>query len=341
MKTLNTPVILILTLFALFNIIGCKTTAISEEADPLPSWNEGVTKASIVSFVNRVTLEESPDYIPVIERIAVFDNDGTLWSEKPIYFQFLFVLDRVHALAAEHPDWAERQPFKAVLESDFATLFSLDEATLGELFVATHSGISNTDFENIVLQWMDSARHPETGKRYTGMVYQPMLELLDYLRVKQFRTFIVSGGGISFMRPWVENVYGIRKDQVVGSSGEMTYEQAGEDFVISRQPEMHFINDKANKPVGIQRFIGRRPIITVGNSDGDYHMLQWTTAGDGERLGILLHHTDAQREWAYDREARGGKLARGLDDAPDHGWTVIDMARDWNVVYPPSPAAMN
>ncbi|MGI9265618.1 MAG: HAD family hydrolase, partial [Gammaproteobacteria bacterium] len=214
------------------------------------------------------------------------------------------------------------------------------EATLGELFVATHSGISNAEFESIVLQWMDTARHPETGKPYTGMVYQPMLELLDYLRAKQFMTFIVSGGGISFMRPWIEDAYGIRRDQVVGSSGEMRYEQAGEDFMISRQPDMHFINDKANKPVGIQRFIGRRPIIAVGNSDGDYEMLQWTTSGEGERLGILLHHTDAKREWAYDREARGGKLVKGLDDASNYGWTIIDMARDWNMVYPPSPAAM-
>jgi phosphoserine phosphatase len=291
--------------------------------------------------VERVTLEESPDYIPVSERIAVFDNDGTLWSEKPVYFQFLFVLDRIHALAPGHPGWADRQPFKAVLEGDFATLFSLDEATLGELFVATHSGISNKEFENSVARWMETARHPETGRPYTEMVYQPMLELLEYLRAKQFSTYIVSGGGIGFIRPWVEDAYGIRRDQVVGTSGEMKYEQSGEDFVIARYPEMHFTNNKAGKPVGIQRFIGRRPVIAVGNSDGDYQMLQWTTAGEGKRLGILLHHTDSEREWAYDRETRGGKLDKGLDDAPLYGWTVIDMARDWNVVYPPVPTAIN
>lgn len=337
MKSLRTPAFLAFVFLVLAAVSGCSTTSVPEEPDPLPGWNEGATKAAIVSFVNRVTLEGSSYYVPVNERIAVFDNDGTLWSEKPVYFQFLFVLHRIHALADDHPDWVERQPFKAVLEGDFATLLSLDEATLGELFVATHSGMSNAEFEGNVTQWLDTARHPVTGKPFTEMVYQPMLELLAYLRANQFRTFIVSAGGIGFMRAWTESAYGIPRNQVVGSSGEMTYEQRGENFVIARHPEMHFVNEKANKPVAIQRFMGQRPIIAVGNSDGDYEMLQWTTTGAGERLGILLHHTDTLREWAYDREARGGKLARALDDAPAYGWTVIDMARDWNVVYPPAP----
>lgn len=328
-----------LTLLALTIVGGCKTASLSEAPDQLPGWNDGPHKQSIVSFVERVTSPDDPGFVPVQDRIAVFDNDGTLWSEKPVYFQFLFVLGRIQAKAAEHPDWAERQPFKAVIENDFATLFSLDEALLAELFVATHSGISNAEFEKNVEDWLSVARHPETGRPYTEMVYQPMLELLDYLRSKQFKTFIVSGGGVSFIRPWAEDVYGIPKDQIVGSSAEMTFEQRGERFVIQRQADMHFLNNKAGKPVSIQRFIGRRPIMAVGNSDGDYEMLQWTTAGEGARLGILLHHTDAQREWAYDRESRGGRLDKGLDDAPTYGWIVLDMARDWNVVHAPGQAA--
>jgi phosphoserine phosphatase len=277
----------------------------------------------------------SEDFVPPAERIAVFDNDGTLWSEKPTYFQMLFILDRIRALAPEHPEWAHEQPFKAVLENDLAQLAAAGEHGLMQLAGATLSGMTTTEYEQIVTDWLAESRHPQTGRPFTEMVYQPMLELLDYLRAHGFRVYIVSGGGLAFMRPWTERVYGIPPENVIGSYLGSHYEVRDGAPTLVKDPELLHVNDKAGKPVGIERFIGRRPILAVGNSDGDYDMLEWTTRGAGRRLGVLLHHTDAEREWAYDRASSEGRLARGLDDAEQNGWVVIDMARDWKSVFPP------
>jgi phosphoglycolate phosphatase-like HAD superfamily hydrolase len=302
--------------------------------DPLPSWNDSAAKQSIFDFVVRVTDPESPDFVPEPERIAVFDNDGTLWSEQPAYFQLFFAMDRVRALAPEHPEWATRQPFQAVLENDMNALAEAGEHGLLELVMATHAGMTTDEFEAVVTDWLATARHPTTGRPYTEMVYQPMLELLDSLRGNGFKTFIVSGGGIEFMRPWTEAVYGIPPEQIVGSSIKTVFEVRDGEPVLVRLPELSFIDDKAGKPVGINTHIGRRPIAAFGNSDGDFQMLEWTTAGDGARLGVYIHHTDADREWAYDRDSHIGRLDRGLDEAGDRGWTVVDMERDWATIYP-------
>jgi len=316
-------------------ISACATSKPASTPGPLPGWNEGPARQSIVDFIGAVSDPDSSDYVLPGERIAVFDNDGTLWSEKPLYFQMLFVFDRVKAMAPDHPEWAEQQPFKAVIENDRASLEAQGEPAFLELFMATHAGMTTAAFDENVRGWLVAARHPDTGRAYTQMVYQPMLELLDYLRAHQFKVFIVSGGGISFMRPWTESVYGIPPHQVVGTSIEMTFDTRDGHFVIDRKPEIHHFNDKAGKPVGIERFIGRRPIMAVGNSDGDLEMLQWSTAGKGRRLGVIVHHTDGEREWAYDRNSAVGRLDMALDAAPEYGWTVIDMARDWRTVYPP------
>jgi phosphoglycolate phosphatase-like HAD superfamily hydrolase len=268
------------------------------------------------------------------ERIAVFDNDGTLWSEKPVYFQLLFAMDRVKALAAQHPEWKEKQPFKSVLDNDMDALAKSGEKGLLELVMASHAGNTTTEFSDIVSAWVASARHPETNQLYTSMIYQPMLELLQYLRANQFKTYIVSGGGIEFMRPWVEAVYGIPPEQVVGSSIRTKYEMRNGEPVLVRLPEINFIDDKEGKPVGINQHIGRRPIAAFGNSDGDLQMLQWTAAGDGRRLMAIVRHTDAQREWAYDRDSHVGRLDKALDEATTNGWTVIDMKNDWKAIYP-------
>jgi len=302
--------------------------------DPLPSWNDGKAKQAIFDFVVRVTDTASPDFVPEAERIATFDNDGNLWAEKPVYFQLLFAIDRVKATASEHPEWASQQPFKAVLDDDMGALMAAGEHGLLELVMATHAGMTTAEFEVVVTEWLASARHPTTGRPYTEMVYQPMLELLDYLRANGFKTFIVSGGGIEFMRPWTEAVYGIPPEQVVGSSIKTRYEVRDGEPVIIRLPEMNFIDDKEGKPVGINSHIGRRPIAAFGNSDGDFQMLEWTTAGDGARFGMLIHHTDAEREWAYDRDSHIGRLDRGLDEADARGWVVVDMKRDWASIYP-------
>jgi phosphoserine phosphatase len=316
--------------------------AAAEDADsvaaspegPLPSWNDGASKQAIVAFVGRVTAEGSADFVPPAERIAVFDNDGTLWSEQPFYFQLAFALERVRSLAPEHPEWREQQPFKAVLENDLPGVMAGGEQSLLELVMATHAGMTTDEFADIVTDWIETARHPQSGMLYVEMVYQPMLELLDYLRDNGFRTFIVSGGGIEFMRPWSEAVYGIPPEQVVGSSIRTSFEVRDGVPVILRSAEINFIDDKAGKPVAINQHIGRRPIAAFGNSDGDLEMLQWTTAGDGPRFGLIVHHTDAEREWAYDRESPVGRLDAALDEAATRGWTVVDMARDWGVVYP-------
>ncbi len=302
--------------------------------DPLASWNDGTAKQQVLDFVSRVTDPQSPDFVPEPERIATFDNDGTLWAEQPAYSQLLFVIDRVTALAPEHPEWKTTQPFQAVLEGDMKALAAGGEHGLLELVMATHAGMTTAEFEAVLNNWLATARHQTTGKPYTEMVYQPMLELLAFLRANGFKTFIVSGGGIEFMRPWTEQVYGIPPEQVVGSSIVTAYEVRDGVPVLVRQPKIDFIDDKAGKPVGINSHIGRRPIAAFGNSDGDFQMLEWTTAGDGVRLGVLIHHTDAEREGAYDRDSHFGRLDKALDEAPQRGWVVVDMKEDWGRVFP-------
>jgi phosphoglycolate phosphatase-like HAD superfamily hydrolase len=305
----------------------------SAPTDPLPSWNDGASKQAIFAFVERVTAENAADFVRPAERIAVFDNDGTLWSEQPMYFQLAFALDRVRALAPEHPEWAGQQPFQGVLENDLASVLAGGEQALLQLVMASHAGMTTDEFADIVTEWIETARHPTSGMLYTEMVYQPMLELLAYLRASGFKTFIVSGGGIEFMRPWAETVYGIPPEQVVGSSIRTSFEMRDGLPAIVRSAEINFIDDKAGKPVGINQHIGRRPIAAFGNSDGDLEMLQWTMAGDGARFALIVHHTDAEREWAYDRESSIGRLDEALDEAATRGWTVVDMARDWRVIY--------
>jgi phosphoserine phosphatase len=302
--------------------------------DPLPSWNDTPSKQAIVAFVNRVTQQGTPGYVPPAERIATFDNDGTLWAEQPAYFQLFFAVDRVRALAPQHPEWQTQEPFASVLEGDMKAALAGGEKAILELVMASHAGNTTREFSAIVADWLASARHPKTGRLYTKMVYQPMLELLDYLRANGFKTFIVSGGGIEFLRVFAEEIYGVPPEQVVGSSVKTKFEIRDGKPVLVRLPEIDFIDDKAGKPVGINRHIGRRPIAAFGNSDGDLQMLQWTTAGDGPRFALYVHHTDAAREWAYDRESHIGKLDKGLDEARAKGWTVVDMKRDWKVVFP-------
>jgi haloacid dehalogenase-like hydrolase len=303
-------------------------------ADPLPSWHDGKTKQAIISFVTQVTTPGGTGFVPAPERIAVFDNDGTLWSEQPMYVQLAFALDRVKALAPEHPEWKTQQPFKAVLEGDLKTVLAGGEHALLELVMATHAGNTTEAFAQVVKDWIATAKHPKTGRRYTEMVYQPMLELLEYLRGNGFKTYIVSGGGIEFMRPWTEAVYGIPPEQVIGSSIQTRFELRDGEAVLVRLPEINFIDDKAGKPVGINQHIGRRPIAAFGNSDGDLQMLQWTCLGSRKGFCLYVHHTDAEREWAYDRKSSVGQLDKGLDEAVAKGWTVVDMKQDWNVVYP-------
>lgn len=305
-------------------------------ADALPSWKNTATKKAIVTFVEKVTKEGSPDFVPEPERIATFDNDGTLWAEQPMYFQAMFIFDRIKQLAPQHPEWRQKEPFASVLKGDVKAALAGGEKALLELAMATHAGMTTEEFEKIVTDWITTAKHPKTGKLYTEMVYQPMLELLAYLRANGFKTFIVSGGGIEFMRPWAERVYGIPPEQVVGSSIKTKFEMRDGKPALVRLPELNFIDDKTGKPVGIHSHIGRRPLMAFGNSDGDFQMLEWTTAGRGPRFALLVHHTDAEREWAYDRDSHIGQLARGLDEGPKRGWTIVNMKNDWKVVFPPT-----
>jgi phosphoserine phosphatase len=311
--------------------------AIAETPDVLPSWNNRAAKNAIVDFVTRVTKKGGQDYVAPAERIATFDNDGTLWSEQPMYFQLAFALDRVKALAPQHPEWKEKQPFKAALEGDLRTVFAGGEHALLELVMASHAGMTTEEFAKTVQDWVATAKHPKTGRHYTEMVYQPMLELLAYLRDNGFKTYIVSGGGIEFMRPWTEKVYGIPPEQVIGSSIKTKFELRDGKPVLVRLPKINFIDDKEGKPVGINQHIGRRPIAAFGNSDGDLQMLQWTAAGSGPRFCLYVHHTDAEREWAYDRKSSIGRLDKGLDEANARGWTVVDMKKDWRIVFPAPP----
>ncbi len=307
---------------------------IGHAADPLPSWNDGAAKQSIVKFVDGVTREGSPDFVPVAERIAVFDNDGTLWAEQPIYAQVYFIMDRVKALAPQHPEWKTQEPFAAVLKGDPRGITAGGEAGVAELLVATHSGMTTDEFSRLVSEWIATAKHPKTRRPFTAMVYQPMLELLGYLRASGFKTFIVSGGGIEFMRPWTEEVYGIPPEQVIGSTGGLQFEMKDGNPALIKLPKVVLNDDKEGKPVGIQRHIGRRPIAAFGNSDGDLQMLQWSCTGDGARFCLYDHHTDAEREWAYDRDSHIGRLDKGLDEAKSEGWTVVDMKKDWRRIFP-------
>jgi hypothetical protein len=302
-------------------------------ADWLPSWNEGASKARIVEFVQSVTDPTSKQYLPPAERIAVFDNDGTLWSEQPMYFQLAFILDRVKALAPQHPEWRTQEPFKSVLAGDMAGVAAAGEHGLLEMMAATHAGMTADEFRSIVADWLATARHPRFKRPYTELTYAPMKELLAYLRANGFKTFIVSGGGVEFMRVFSENVYGVPPEQIIGSSIRTKYEVRDGKPVIVRLPEIEFIDDKAGKPVGINRYIGRKPILAFGNSDGDFEMLEYTTSAPGPRLGLIVHHDDAEREYAYDRKSSIGRLERGLDEAAQRGWVVVSMQDDWRRVY--------
>ncbi len=321
---------LIRATFAFVLVLTLSHLAVAQPFDPLPSWNDGETKAAIIDFVNKVTQVGTPEFVPESERIATFDNDGTLWSEKPLYFQLLFSLDRVKELAPQHPEWTSKEPFASLLKGDVEAALKGGDAAILEVVLATQAGMTTEEFKKIVEEWIGTARHPKTHRLYTEMVYQPMLELLAYLRANGFKTFIVSGCGIDFMRPWTYKVYGVPPEQVVGSSLKTQFEMRDGKPVIVRLNEMGFIDDKAGKPVGINEHIGRRPIAAFGNSDGDLQMLQWTTAGQGQRFGLLVRHTDAEREYTYDKGAE-----KALQAAQANGWTVVDMKKDWKVVYPP------
>jgi phosphoglycolate phosphatase-like HAD superfamily hydrolase len=334
MSAVKRPALLLAVLCA--SLHGLTTSFATAQSDPLPSWNDGAVKKSITDFVARVTTQGGADFVPVAERIATFDNDGTLWCEQPVYFQVAFAFDRIKAMAPQHPEWKTRQPFRALLEGDKKALAGAGKDGLMQIMAVTHTGMTTEEFTKSVVDWTATARHPRFNRPYTELVYQPMLELLAYLRANGIKTFIVSGGGIEFMRPWVERVYGIPPEQVVGSSG-VTKLQRGANGrpVLMKEANVEFIDDGAGKPVGINRFIGRRPILAFGNSDGDHQMLQWTVAGAGARFAGIVHHTDAEREYAYDRQSHIGKLDKALDEGTAKGWTIVDMKRDWKVVFSP------
>lgn len=304
------------------------------QVDPLPSWNEGAVKKSITDFVARVRTA-GPDFVPEAERIAVFDNDGTLWMEQPYYFQLAFAFDRIKELAPKHPEWSEKQPFKGLVEGDLKAALTTGLKGVLEVLAATHAGMTTEEFSSTVSNWTRTAQHPRFKKPYIELVYQPMLELMRYLRANEFKTFIVSGGGVEFMRVFAEQVYGIPPEQVVGSSGVVKFQRSADGgIVLIKEAKVEFVDDKEGKPVGINRFIGRRPIFAFGNSDGDHAMLQYTAAGPGPRFLGLVHHTDADREYAYDRQSHIGTLDKALDEARERGWTVVDMKRDWRIVFP-------
>jgi hypothetical protein len=310
------------------------TAVIARAADPLPSWNDTAPKKAIVAFVERVTKEGSSDFVPPAERIATFDNDGTLWCEQPLYFQFLFAIDRVKALAPQHPEWKTKEPFASLLKGDVKGALAGGEPAIAKIVMVTHAGMTTTEFEKIVADWIATAKHPKFKRPLTECVYQPMVELLAYLRANGFKTFIVSGGGVEFMRPWTEKVYGIPPEQVVGSSIKTKYEMHDGKPVLMRLPEVNFIDDKTGKPVGINEHIGRRPVAAFGNSDGDQQMLEWTQAGDGARLMMLVHHDDPVREFAYGAESKIGTFSDALmAEAKKNDWTVISMKDDWKRIF--------
>ena len=328
--------------FSLFVLVAITFGRIAWAQDPLPSWNEGSVKSSITRFVEKVTTEGSPDFVQPADRIATFDNDGTLWCEQPMYFQMIFAFDRIRSMAKQHPEWAGKEPYKSVLADDLQQFGETGQKGLLEVIATTHSGMTVDEFSEIVRGWMHTARHPRFHRPYDQLTYQPMHELLDYLRSKEFKTFIVSGGGIEFMRPWAPRAYGIPPQQIVGSSGVVKFEMRDDGPVLIKEPKVEFIDDGPGKPVGINRFIGRRPIMAFGNSDGDLEMLQYTTepaAVRGKpRFGLIVHHTDAVREYAYDRNSKIGRLDKALDQAGSQGWTVVDMKNDWKQIFPPEKA---
>jgi phosphoglycolate phosphatase-like HAD superfamily hydrolase len=323
-------------LFIAFAVVALATTrppVSFAQTDPLPSWNDGPSKQTIVKFVGGAVQRGGPAYIAPADRIAVFDNDGTLWAEQPIYFQFAFSLDRVKALAPQHPEWKITQPFQAVLEGDMRALGASGQRGLADIVIATTTGVTTEEYARLVSEWLRTARHPRFKVAYPDLVYQPMLELLTYLRANSFKTFIVSGGDTDFMRTFALRAYGIPPEQVVGSTVETVFEANDGKYSLLRQPKMDFIDDGPGKPVGINKFIGRRPVFTFGNSDGDQQMLQWTAAGSGPRFMGIVHHTDAEREFAYDRQSSIGKLDKALDEATEKGWTVVDMKSEWKRVF--------
>jgi len=322
-----------LWMLALLSAMALAAPALAQR-DPLPSWNDGAAKQAIVEFVKATTTKGSPKFVPPAERIAGFDNDGTLWAEQPMYFQLIFALDRVKALAPQHPEWKTKEPFAALLKGDLKGALAGGEPAIFQIVMATHAGMTTEEFEKIVRDWIATAKHPKTGRLYAEMVYQPMLELLRYLRANDFKTFIVSGGGIDFMRVFSEQLYGIPPEQVIGSSGKLKFEFREGRPVLVKLPEIDFIDDRAGKPVGIQKHIGRRPIAAFGNSDGDLPMLQWTAAGPGARFALIVHHDDAGREWAYDRKSPIGTLDKAWDEAVAKGWTVVSMKNDWKRIFP-------
>jgi hypothetical protein len=304
------------------------------QSDPLPSWNDTASKKAIITFVERTTTEGSPNFVPAVDRIATFDNDGTLWPEQPMYVQLAFALDRVKQLAPLHPEWKAKEPFASLLKGDLKAVSAGGERSLIEIVMATHAGMTTDEFESIVKDWLSTARHPRFHRLYTEIVYQPMLEVLAYMRANGFKTYIVSGGGIEFMRPWSQQVYGVPPEQVIGSSIKTKFAMRDGKPALLRLPELNFIDDKAGKPVGINEHIGRRPVAAFGNSDGDLEMLQWTTLQDGSRFGLIVHHTDAEREYAYDRTSSFGRLDGVLDAAALNKWAVVDMKNDWKRIFP-------
>jgi len=335
--------LVVLTASAVF-VWGCsrssndsqeEATASAVATDPLPSWNDGPVKTAILDFVRHTSSPGDPEFVPERERVAVFDNDGTLWAEQPMYIQLAFAIDRVKVLAPQHPEWRNREPFRSLLAGDTRGALAGGHKAIAEIVMATHAGMTTDEFAEIVKDWVAVSSHPTLDRAYIQCAYQPMLELLSYLRERGYKTYIVSGGGIDFMRPWTEGVYGIPPEQVIGSQIKTRFEIRKDGTpVLTRLPELEFIDDKEEKPIGIQRFIGRRPVIAFGNSDGDLQMLQWTAGGPGPRLAALIHHTDDGREWAYDRESPIGRLDKALDEARAKHWLVVDMRDDWNAVFP-------
>lgn len=307
---------------------------VKEKKAPLPSWQDNEVKQSIISFVEGVTDKASENFVPVEDRIAVFDNDGTLWSEQPLYFQMFFAIDRIKEMAPNHPEWKDLQPYKAILEDDMKSLASQGEHAIVKLVLTSHSGMSTEEFQEDVIEWASTAKHPSKGVSFTELVYQPMLELLDYLRENNFKTFIVSGGGIDFMRAIVQDVYGIPSEQIIGSMIKTTFEITDNGPVIIREPEIDFIDDKEGKPIAIQKIIGKKPIFCAGNSDGDLAMMQWTASNPEASFMLYVHHTDPVREWAYDSTSHIGRFKKGWHDALDNDWTIVSMKDDWKVIYP-------
>jgi len=316
---------------------ACFPGAFAQPADPLPSWNDGPVKQAVLKFVREVTTTGAPTFVPVPQRIATFDNDGTLWVEQPMYTQLAFALDRIKVMAPKHPEWKTQEPFKSVLDGNLKGVMAGGEKAVFEIIATTHSGMTTAVFAKEVTDWLATAKHPRFHRLYTELIYQPMVELLIYLRANGFKTFIVSGGGIDFMRPWTEKAYGIPPEQVVGSVGETKLEVQNGKPVLLKLPKIDLVDNAAGKPVGIERFIGRRPILAFGNSDGDQQMLEWTAAGSGASFMGLVHHTDAEREYAYDRKSPIGTLNKVWDEAIARGWSVVDMKKDWKVIFPPEP----